>query len=62
MAILEFLVCIFVPVTTHCEKDTISNEALLGGRGGGVSHPLSLKLPRLLSLIPKITETVIPYP
>ena len=35
------------------------NEALLGG-GGGFSHPLSLKFRGQLSLIPKITETVIP--
>ena len=35
------------------------NEALLGG-GGGVSHSLSVKFRRQLSLIPKIAETVIP--
>ena len=33
--------------------------ALLGGGGGGVTHPLSLKYRGQLSLIPKITETVI---
>ena len=35
-----------------------STEACQGG-GGGVSHPLSLKFRGQLSLIPKITETVI---
>ena len=34
-------------------------EALLGVGGGGVSHPFSLKFRGQLSLIPKITETVI---
>ena len=43
-----------------CLEVPESNEALLGGGGEGVNHPLSLKFREQLSLIPNITETVIP--